>query len=201
MRPGPPRPPVHLLAKHASNFWSGTSSIRGGLRAAAAASPPRAETRRGRHREVQGRTERRTRGARTRLVGKPSWAKQAEARVGQHPHTLASALPRSARALAHSHYYHHAPLRAALRRVYAFTRRFSPYSALGKKRHAARRRYPRPASTHTPPEQPTGRAVETRRRETVLFINLQQRRSDGRRPACLSLGKHGASSTFPSPYF
>ena len=42
-------------------------SIHGGLRAAAAAAPTRAETRRGRHREVQGRTERRTRSARTRL--------------------------------------------------------------------------------------------------------------------------------------
>ena len=55
-------------------------SIHGGLRAAAAASPPRAETRRGRHREVQGRTERRTRGARTRLVGKPSRLSHARAK-------------------------------------------------------------------------------------------------------------------------
>ena len=73
-------------------------SIHGGLRAAAAASPPRAETRRGRHREVQGRTERRTRGARMRLVGKPSRAKRIEARVEPKTttHVLASALPRSA---------------------------------------------------------------------------------------------------------
>ena len=115
-------------------------------------------------------------GAGTRLVGKPSSHAQLNSQL-TYPRDARQRVPRSAQALAHSHYYHHARLRAALRRFYAFTRRFSPYSALGKKRHAARRRYPRPASTHTPPEQPTGRAVETRRRETVLFINLQQHRT------------------------
>ena len=157
-------------------------SIHGGLRAAAAASPPRAETRRGRHREVQGRTERRTRGARTRLVGKPS--RLSHARAKDNIPRARQRATAERQSLAHSHYYHHAPLRAALRRVYAFTRRFSPYSALGKKRHAARRRYPRPASTHTPPEQPTGRAVQTRRRETVLFIKLQH--PTGQRPRLAS---------------
>ena len=36
MRPRLPRPPVHLLAKHASNFLEWYLSIHGGLRAAAA---------------------------------------------------------------------------------------------------------------------------------------------------------------------
>ena len=73
-------------------------SIHGGLRAAAAASPPRAETRQGRRGEVHVPTKRRAKGTRTRLVGKPSGQEIVKPRAAKdnYPRALANAPPRRA---------------------------------------------------------------------------------------------------------